>query len=66
MMTLANLILKFELSGAKVLVQYGHRFYKPNELSLDQLKSVDYIERYKPIKRADGIYKIIYLKGDSE
>jgi hypothetical protein len=45
----------------KVAIVVGGKSYTPQELSLDQLSSTRYEERFKPVNRVDGIYKIIYL-----
>lgn len=60
-MQLHDKIKQIQSSGMKVVIKLGSKSYTPQELSLDQLSSTRYEERFKPVNRADGIYKIIYL-----
>jgi len=54
-------IKQIQSSGMKVAIMVGGKSYTPQELSLDQLSSTHYEIRFKPVNRADGIYRIIYL-----
>lgn len=60
-MQLHEKIKQIQSSGMKVAIVVGGKSYTPQELSLDQLSSTRYEERFKPVNRVDGIYKIIYL-----
>ena len=60
-MQLHEKIKQIQSSGMKVAIVVGGKSYTPQELSLDQLSSTRYEERFKPMNCLDGIYKIIYL-----
>ena len=62
MQTLTQRIQYYQIRGYEVEIFLNGKVYKPSELSLDQLSSVDYVEKERPTNRLGKIIKTFRLK----